>query len=70
MLCVLNLSDKELPDYVLSPGDVRRARLLLNTDWERFSGGTYEDDCRWFKIPDCQLTCTLAPFSGQLYLVE
>ena len=40
------------------------------TDWERFCGATYEDDCRWFKLADSRLTCTLAPFSGQLYLME
>ena len=70
MICVLNLSDKELRDYDISLGDVQRARLILNTDWQRFSGTTYEDECRWFKLPHRQLTCTLAPFSGQLYLME
>lgn len=70
MLCVLNLSDKRLPDYEINLGLARRARMLLNTDWERFCGKTYEDDCRWFKLADSRLTCTLAPFSGQLYLME
>ncbi len=70
LLCVLNLSDQRLDDYVVSLGDVRRARLLVNTDWQRFLGATYEDDCRWFKLSGCSLTCTLAPFSGQLYLMD
>ncbi|MBR3314066.1 MAG: 1,4-alpha-glucan branching protein GlgB [Atopobiaceae bacterium] len=70
MLCVLNLSDKRLPDYEINLGMARRARMLLNTDWERFCGATYEDDCRWFKLEDSRLTCTLAPLSGQLYLME
>ncbi|MBR3158249.1 MAG: 1,4-alpha-glucan branching protein GlgB [Atopobiaceae bacterium] len=70
MLCVLNLSDKEQRDYIVCLEDIHRARMLINTDWQRFSGATYEDDCRWFKLPSCQLTCTLAPFSGQLYVME
>jgi hypothetical protein len=70
MLCVLNLGGKQLRDYVVQLGSARRARLLLNTDWERFSGNSLEDDCRWFKLANDQITCTLPPFSGQLFLLE
>jgi hypothetical protein len=55
---------------VVRLGSARRARLLLNTDWERFSGNSTEDDCRWFKLANDQITCTLPPFSGQLFLLE
>ncbi len=70
ILCVINLSDEEHRDYRIGLGSARRAKILLNTDWTRYMGSTNQDDCRWFKLADNALTCTLAPFSGQLYLVE
>ena len=70
MLCVLNLGSGELADYVVRLGNACRARLLLNTDWQQYSGSTPKDECRWFRLKDNQIVCTLPPFSGQLYLVE
>ena len=70
ILCVLNLSDEERRDYVVDAGGATRAKMLLNTDWTRFSGSTPADDCRWFKLLGGRLTCTLAPFSGLLLQLD
>ncbi len=70
MLCVFNLSNEWHSGYDVQLGSARRAKLALSTDWRRFGGNTDQDDCSWFKLMDNKLTCTLAPFSGQLYLVE
>jgi 1,4-alpha-glucan branching enzyme len=70
VLCVLNLSDEVRADYVVNVGGASRARMLMNTDWERFSGSTREDACRWFRLAEDKVACTLAPFSGQLFQLE
>ena len=70
MLCVLNLSDQKLSNYHVSLGEAKRTKVLLNSDWHRFSGSTAETEHSWHRLARNELVCDLAPFSGQLYAVE
>ena len=70
MLCILNLSDKQHANYDVELDVAKRAKIVMNTDWKCYLGTTDQDDCRWFKLTNNKITCTLAPFSGQLFLIE
>jgi hypothetical protein len=49
------------------PDKAGTMRLLMNTDWERFSGKAKETKIRMKVMPGAGVPMTLAPFSGVLY---
>lgn len=66
LLVVLNLSDQQRDDYVVRVPNRGKAKLLLYTDWQRYSGNT-PDNTATYSLNSASggtLTCSLAPFSG------
>ena len=66
VLAIFNFS-KEPQDYTYMPDKAGTMRLLMNTDWERFSGKAKETKIRMKVMPGAGVPMTLAPFSGVLY---
>jgi 1,4-alpha-glucan branching enzyme len=70
MVCVLNLSDAKRWDYGVWVPGAKRTMPLIDTDWQRFSGSDPNQAQEWHEVYDETLRVTLAPFSGQLLLIE
>ncbi|MDD2981065.1 MAG: 1,4-alpha-glucan branching protein GlgB [Hespellia sp.] len=68
VLAVFNFSNEVQEEYsVAIPGaKAKDVKLLLNSDWQRFSGSTEEGKDE-YAAEDETLTVTLAPFSGMLF---
>ena len=69
LLVVLNLSDQERPGYELKcPNSGKaHAKVLLNTDWQRYSGSTPDGEAKLSMSPTKgTVTVDLPPFSGLL----
>ncbi len=70
VIAVLNLSGAEQADYQVKVPDAKAVRVLLDSDWEEFTGTTPKgkEGVR-FSAKDETLTVTLPPFTGILLRV-
>ncbi len=69
VICVLNLGDKCQSSYSIKLKKADKLTLILNTDWERFSGNTRETE-KVFEYKEQELISSLKPYSGLLFKVE
>ncbi|RRF89493.1 MAG: 1,4-alpha-glucan branching protein GlgB [Coriobacteriaceae bacterium] len=71
IVCVLNLSGATQEDYEVTVPAATKAEVLLDSDWEEYSGTTPKGDEKIELDPATHvLTCTLPPFASVLLRVE
>jgi 1,4-alpha-glucan branching enzyme len=70
-VCVLNLSGATQEDYEVKVPAATKAEVLLDSDWDEYSGTTPKGGEKIELDPATHvLTCTLPPFASVLLRVE
>ena len=70
VFAAFNFGDEPLADYCLTLPESGRCTLLLDTDWQCWGGNTPRPGCETAEETKGEITLTLAPYSGRLYLFE
>ncbi len=68
LLAVFNFDGGKQENYFLPIQNIKSAKTLINTDWEKYSGKSKEKDN--FTISDDGITFNMMPFSGVLIVLE
>ena len=69
ILAVLNFSDWYQSDYSLTIGEGYDIKLLLDSDWQRFSGRTADGKSDYTYDGD-KIKLNIPPFSGMMFLLQ
>lgn len=69
ILAVLNFSDWYQADYSVTVGKDYKLTLLLDSDWQSFSGKTPDDKSDYTYIDD-KIKLNIPPFTGMMFLLE
>lgn len=69
ILAVLNFSDWYQADYTVNVGKGHKLTLLLDSDWQSFSGRT-TDGKSDYTYSDDTIKLNIPPFSGMMFLLE
>ena len=69
ILAVLNFSDWCQFDYVITVGENYKEELIIDSDWNRFSGRTPEDKTKYSREGK-DLRMDIPPYSGRIFLLK
>lgn len=69
IVCVLNFGIEPQKNYTMTFATPPQAKLLLDSDWQRFNGNTPEGETV-YHVSGRNLTVDLAPYSGLLFEVS
>ncbi len=69
VLAILNFSDWKHSGYKVKIGEDYRERILIDTDWNSFSGDTHDAETEYIRTKD-SLIMDVQPFSGKMFFLK